>query len=66
MELSNHISTCPHFNATTYDEKLVPIFPKHLEESIWQEFAYELSERLIRAEIQEMQEEEEEDPLDDA
>ncbi|EGT58151.1 hypothetical protein CAEBREN_03857 [Caenorhabditis brenneri] len=55
VELSQHISKCSYFDPVLYVEKMIPVFPRNLEKDIWNGFTNELSERLIRAEILEVQ-----------
>ncbi|CAI2357704.1 unnamed protein product [Caenorhabditis sp. 36 PRJEB53466] len=56
VELSQHLSKCSYFDPVTYEEKMIPIFPRDLESEIWKGFENELSERLIRNEILALQE----------
>ncbi|KAF1746752.1 hypothetical protein GCK72_023209 [Caenorhabditis remanei] len=54
VDLSHHISQCSYFDGVVYEEKLIPVFPRNLENDIWNGFTNELSEKSIRAEIQDI------------
>uniref|UniRef100_A0A8R1I1W5 F-box domain-containing protein n=1 Tax=Caenorhabditis japonica TaxID=281687 RepID=A0A8R1I1W5_CAEJA len=56
VELSEHLQKCAFFEPVTYDQEMVPVFPKNLELEIWKGFAEELSQRMIRMELMEEQE----------